>query len=179
MITSQRTVLFLALSVAFSLAVSKTAFGQTLIYAMDADVPAIQIGTDTYSLSLRHVIANGTEQRIVAVTVTPAGGQAQSFVLLDSEAETIAAGITKSLILQADNGRTITQSGQTITMKFETAIMPTQAGGFLMSSNPNGIWSMTYQHAGYPLFTRKYPSASMQQFADYLNLGVAFAKALP
>jgi hypothetical protein len=115
----------------------------------------------------RHVFANGTEQRTLSITVTPLSGPPQVFLVLVGDAQIISAGITKALALQADNGGVITQGGQTLRMRLE--------GNIVMNSNSNGIWYMSYQAA----FSRRYPSVLMQQFADYLSLGVAFANALP
>lgn len=176
MVRQLRLAMFLASVVVLALSGNQRLFGQNLIYGLNGDVPATRVGTDTYSMYARHVFANGTEQRTLSITVTPLSGPPQVFLVLVGDAQIISAGITKALALQADNGGVITQGGQTLRMRLEgNIVMPAQAGGFTMNSNSNGIWYMSYQAA----FSRRYPSVLMQQFADYLSLGVAFANALP
>ena len=177
----QRHALFLALSIAIGLTTGGRAFGQTLTYGINGRMPDVQIGTDRYSLVVRHVVvpSTGVDAREIHLTVTPASGQAQIFHVSASEAQTFSTAITKALALKADNGQTITQSGQTLVMSFESAAVPTQVRGFSMNDNPDGTWFLGIKQPGFPDFSRRYPSASMQQFANYLSLGVAFANALP
>jgi len=158
-------------------------FGQTLLYGIDGKVPEVQIGTDRYSLNVRHLVtvapSGGIDVRTIHLTVAQSSGQAQAFDFSASEAQAFSTAIDTALALKADNGKTTIINGQTAVMSFESASIPTQVHGFSMNDNPDGSWFLGFKQPGFPDFSRRYQAASMQQFANYLHLGVSFANALP
>jgi hypothetical protein len=140
---------------------------------------ASKLGRIDTSWLVRHVVANGKNQREMHLTVAPASGQVLAFRVTPSEAQTFSEVITKALALKAANGQTITQGGKKLVMRFETALTGTQAQGFSLNDNPDGTWFLGRKEPGFPDLARKYSSTSMQQFANYLDLGVVFVNALP
>jgi hypothetical protein len=153
-------------------------FGQTLSYGAHINLAPVTIGSDTFSISARHVLTNAAEQRILNITVTPSGGAPMSYVMFVPDAQIITGGITKALAIEATNGSQLTEGDQSQPIVVEAIVMPLQAN-FLMLHQVDNTWTVTYGPAGHTQLNRRYTPAQLQQFVNYINLGTSFANALP
>jgi len=152
-----------------------------LVYNVSVNIAPVTIFGDTYSLTVSHIVVAPQNQRVLNLTVKPAGGGLQNFdPVFVGEVETFVAAATQLVSLIGLNGSPITVTGATLPMSLNLVqVTPTPTFSVFAGGLSGTYMLEIHQPPALPSFTRTYSVPNIQAFVSYLNLGISFVNALP